>query len=247
MKDYFDKLMKIVNQVRLLGAELSDARIVEKVLLMHFKLLSKVEIRLKEVIETALQTKFKENTVLESNGKKSSGDKRDKNRKFVTNQEVQGEKPSHMTPNASLFSPIDQSQFARIEIGNGDYLEAIGKGTIVVSNPTRTRLALFLSFQIGTLEKSYESKEQNILNMNNHVLEDQVLATEGASIATSPSPPIITISNGANATLFKKSVSSGAFSSNSKKQEMVAQSLAEAEYVSATTTSNQVNWLRKYF
>lgn len=32
MKDYVDKLMKIVNQVRLLGAELSDARIVEKVL-----------------------------------------------------------------------------------------------------------------------------------------------------------------------------------------------------------------------
>ncbi|XP_021275710.1 uncharacterized protein LOC110410383 [Herrania umbratica] len=32
VKDYVDKLMKIVNQVRFLGAEISDARIMEKVL-----------------------------------------------------------------------------------------------------------------------------------------------------------------------------------------------------------------------
>ncbi|KAL0536061.1 hypothetical protein IC582_024993 [Cucumis melo] len=38
---------------------------------------------------------------------------------------------------------------------------------------------------------------------------------------------------------------SGVFSSSSKKQEIVAQSTAEAEFIAATTTINQVLWLRK--
>ncbi|EOY09760.1 Uncharacterized protein TCM_025144 [Theobroma cacao] len=83
VKDYVDKLMKIVNQVRLIGAELSDARIVKKEI---------EQIRLEEHIETALPARFKDKTVLESNGKKSYGDKKDKDRKPITNQEVQGEK-----------------------------------------------------------------------------------------------------------------------------------------------------------
>jgi hypothetical protein len=41
------------------------------------------------------------------------------------------------------------------------------------------------------------------------------------------------------------SFGSGIFSWCSKKQEVIAQSTAEAEYVAATTTANQVLWLRK--
>ncbi|XP_075486223.1 secreted RxLR effector protein 161-like [Primulina tabacum] len=41
------------------------------------------------------------------------------------------------------------------------------------------------------------------------------------------------------------SFGSGVFSWNSKKQEMVAQSSAEAEYISAANAANQTVWLRK--
>lgn len=41
------------------------------------------------------------------------------------------------------------------------------------------------------------------------------------------------------------SLGSGVFSWNSKKQETVAQSTAEAEFVAATAAVNQALWLRK--
>ena len=41
------------------------------------------------------------------------------------------------------------------------------------------------------------------------------------------------------------SFGSGVFSWNSKKQEVVAQSSAEAEYISAAAAANQAIWLRK--
>ena len=41
------------------------------------------------------------------------------------------------------------------------------------------------------------------------------------------------------------SLGSGVFSWNSKKQEVVAQSSAEAEYIAAATASNQAIWIRK--
>ncbi|KAK8518354.1 hypothetical protein V6N12_017503 [Hibiscus sabdariffa] len=71
---------------------------------------------------------------------------------------------------------------------------------------------------LATREQSCESKELNILNMNNHVLEDQVLSAEEANTAASPSPDTwvhsvnfngTAISNGANAILPEKSVSPG--------------------------------------
>ncbi|GMI71632.1 hypothetical protein like AT5G53620 [Hibiscus trionum] len=70
-----------------------------------------------------------------------------------------------------------------------------------------------------TREQSYESKELNILNMNDHVPEDQVLSAEEASTAAGPSLPDTVVhsvnfngtanSNGANAILPEKSVSTG--------------------------------------
>lgn len=43
------------------------------------------------------------------------------------------------------------------------------------------------------------------------------------------------------------SLGSGVFSWCSRKQDVVAQSTAEAEYVAATTAVNQAIWLRKIF
>ncbi|KAL5761520.1 hypothetical protein ACOSP7_005729 [Xanthoceras sorbifolium] len=44
---------------------------------------------------------------------------------------------------------------------------------------------------------------------------------------------------------FVFSLGSGAFSWNSKKQEVVAQSTAEAEYIAAAAATNQAIWIRK--
>jgi len=41
------------------------------------------------------------------------------------------------------------------------------------------------------------------------------------------------------------SLGSGMFSRNSRKQEIVAQSTTEAEYVAAAAAANQAIWLRK--
>ncbi|KAE8725354.1 GRF1-interacting factor 3 [Hibiscus syriacus] len=72
---------------------------------------------------------------------------------------------------------------------------------------------------LATREQSSESKELNILNMNSHVLVDQVLSAEEASTDASPPPPDTWVhsanlngtatSNGANAILPEKSVSTG--------------------------------------
>lgn len=121
VKDYVDKLMKIVNQVRLLGAELSDARIVEKVLVSILERFeskiaaleeskdltlmivyglvnalqvaeTKRQIRLDEHIETALQTKFKDKNVCHDGNKKFQNDTRNKKKAAISNQRQQSKK-----------------------------------------------------------------------------------------------------------------------------------------------------------
>ncbi|XP_060201830.1 uncharacterized protein LOC132630258 [Lycium barbarum] len=64
IEEFSNKLMKVVNQIRLLGEELSDTRIVEKVL--------RLSLRLEKVIETALQAKFKGKMQMQNEGKKSN-------------------------------------------------------------------------------------------------------------------------------------------------------------------------------
>ena len=43
----------------------------------------------------------------------------------------------------------------------------------------------------------------------------------------------------------RKNLVSGSFSWSSKKQDVIAQSTAEAEYVAANATVNQAIWIRK--
>ncbi|KAE8717481.1 RNA polymerase II degradation factor 1-like isoform X5 [Hibiscus syriacus] len=99
-----------------------------------------------------------------------------------------------------------------------------GKSSYVMDPQTEPSLEQVSSqfhdaLTLATREQSSESKELNILNMNNHVVEDQVLSAEEASTAASPSPPDswvhsvnfngTTTSNGVNAILPEKSVSTG--------------------------------------
>ncbi|WMV24060.1 hypothetical protein MTR67_017445 [Solanum verrucosum] len=52
------------------------------------------------------------------------------------------------------------------------------------------------------------------------------------------------MSNMKNTTGYAFSLGSGVFSWNSKKQEIVVQSTAEAEYVAASTVANKAIWLK---
>ncbi|XWS50277.1 hypothetical protein CRYUN_Cryun12cG0074500 [Craigia yunnanensis] len=107
--------------------------------------------------------------------------------------------------------------------GKPQVLESIKSSFLVDSQPEPSLQQVSSQFlealRLSTHEQSCESKEQNILNMNDHVLEDQVLTAEEASTAASPSPPDTsmhsvnfretTISNGTAAISPEKSVSTG--------------------------------------
>ncbi|OMO95096.1 hypothetical protein CCACVL1_05597 [Corchorus capsularis] len=102
-------------------------------------------------------------------------------------------------------------------------LDSINAGYLVNPQPEPNLQQVSSQFhdalRLGTLEQSSESKEQNILNMNNHALEDQVLTGEEASSAASPSPPDTSVhpvnfretttNNGTDAILPEKSVAAG--------------------------------------
>ncbi|WRX07951.1 hypothetical protein QQP08_000438, partial [Theobroma cacao] len=121
VKDYVDKLVKIVNQVRLLGVELSDSRIMEKVLvsiperfeskiatleeskdltLMTMQELvnalqaaeTRRQIMLDEHTEIALQAKFKDKNVLHDVNKKFQDETRNKQKAATSNQRQQSKK-----------------------------------------------------------------------------------------------------------------------------------------------------------
>ena len=46
---------------------------------------------------------------------------------------------SHMTKHLAMFSSIDESVQPRIKLGNGDVVQAKGKGTIVVNTKRGTK------------------------------------------------------------------------------------------------------------
>ncbi|XP_022736547.1 uncharacterized protein LOC111289617 isoform X3 [Durio zibethinus] len=108
-----------------------------------------------------------------------------------------------------------------LSAGKAQVLESINASYLVDPQPEPSLQQVSSQFldalRLGSLEQSCESK--NILNMNNHVLEDQVLTTEEASAAACPSPPDslvhsinfseTTISNGTGAILQEKLVSMG--------------------------------------
>ncbi|XWS48639.1 hypothetical protein CRYUN_Cryun13aG0093300 [Craigia yunnanensis] len=116
------------------------------------------------------------------------------------------------------YKPRARAQFFDIIV-----LDSINASYLVDPQPEpslrQVSSRLHDELRLGTLEQSCESKEQNILNMNNHVLEDHVLTEEEASNAASPSPPDTsglsvnfsetTINNGTGTILPEKSVSIG--------------------------------------
>ncbi|XVF10161.1 hypothetical protein REPUB_Repub07fG0158800 [Reevesia pubescens] len=135
----------------------------------------------------------------------------------VNGQAIRPDNLDHISEGPEPNSVISSSA------GKAQVLESINANYLVdpQSEPSLQQVSSQFrdALRLGTLDQSCESKEQNILNMNNHVLEDQVLTADEASTAASPSPPDSSvhsvsfsetiISNGAGAILPENSVSAG--------------------------------------
>ncbi|XP_021911171.1 uncharacterized protein LOC110825008, partial [Carica papaya] len=70
---------------------------------------------------------------------------------------------------------------------------------------------------------------------------------EGGLVGYSDSDWVGSMEDARSTTEYFFKIGSGAFSWASKKQDIVAQSTTDAEYVAAATTANQAIWLRKVF
>ncbi|TXG48688.1 hypothetical protein EZV62_024563 [Acer yangbiense] len=149
VKEYTDKLVRVANQIRLLGEELTGRRIVEKVLvsvserfeskvssLEDSKDISKLTltkvinalqafeqrraIRLEETktTEGAFQAKLKGKQPSSSGGRNSGAWLIDSG---CTN---------YMTYDVGFFKELDRSYTSKVKIGNGDYVDVMGKGVV---------------------------------------------------------------------------------------------------------------------
>ncbi|TYI66189.1 hypothetical protein E1A91_D09G208100v1 [Gossypium mustelinum] len=135
----------------------------------------------------------------------------------VNEQAISPDRLNHISQGPDINSLISSSAV------KAQVLDSIKLSFIVDPQPEPSLEQVSSQFHgaltLGTREQSCESQELIILNMNNHVLEDQVLSAEEASTAASPSPPDSSehsvnfkgtmTSNGANAIMPEKSVSTG--------------------------------------
>nr|KJB37404.1 hypothetical protein B456_006G203300 [Gossypium raimondii] len=135
----------------------------------------------------------------------------------VNEQAISPDRLNHISQGPDINSLISSSAV------KAQVLDSIKSSFIVDPQPEPSLEQVSSQFHgaltLGTREQSCESQELIILNMNNHVLEDQVLSAEEASTAASPSPPDSSehsvnfkgtmTSNGANAIMPEKSVSTG--------------------------------------
>ncbi|KAG4172022.1 hypothetical protein ERO13_A12G247000v2 [Gossypium hirsutum] len=134
----------------------------------------------------------------------------------VDGQAICPDHVDHISQGSESISVISSST------GKAQVVESINSSYLVKpqSEPNLQQISSQFhdALKLGTLEQSCESKEQNMLNMKNHMLKDQDLTVEEASTAASASlsPPDssvqsvgsceTTISNGTGAILPKKSV-----------------------------------------
>ncbi|XP_048139602.1 uncharacterized protein LOC125316165 [Rhodamnia argentea] len=167
IKEYSDKLISIANQARVLGTDLSDNRLVQKILvslperfeatiasLENTKDLSRI--KLAELL-SALQAQ-EQRRLMRPEGKK--GDQQQGEAHAAAQQEVDqlfvasrfsSSTPceswlvdsgctNHMTSDEKLFIDLDKSLKSGVRIGNGEYLEVKGKGIVAIESCLGTKL-----------------------------------------------------------------------------------------------------------
>nr|GMD66316.1 Copia protein [Ipomoea batatas] len=127
-----------------------------------------------------------------------------------------------MTGDEELFRELDRSQVSNVRIGNGDCIPVKGKGTIAIESCT-------------------EIQQPNDMNHDELIDDPPVRGTRLlADIYQRCNVDVHRSTSG-----FCFNFGSRSFTWSSRKQEIVAQSTAEAEFISATASVNHALWLRK--
>ncbi|XP_017647823.1 uncharacterized protein LOC108488014 [Gossypium arboreum] len=166
IKQYSDRIMATVNNIRLLRDDFSKSRIIEKVItILPEKFESKISSledsrdlstislselinalyalekkranRLEEHPEGAFQAKTKESLDSSYKGKKPWLNKREKSNRDVGKKRrdwlVDSGYTHHMASDEGLFKDLDSSFVSKVKIGNGNLIEARGRGNVVIS------------------------------------------------------------------------------------------------------------------
>ncbi|KAL5570519.1 hypothetical protein UlMin_027094 [Ulmus minor] len=127
-KDYYSRIKELVNQMRAYGENITDKKIVEKILISCTE-------KYDSVISTIEECKDIETlTPTELMGSLEAHEKRINRRNENTNESTFPSKINmynHMTKDETIFCNIDKIK-TKVKIGNGEFVEAIGKGTIGV-------------------------------------------------------------------------------------------------------------------
>nr|GMC80153.1 Retrovirus-related Pol polyprotein from transposon RE1 [Ipomoea batatas] len=163
LKDYSERLKKVVNKIRLLGEELPDDRVVEKILtfFMHLKLKNKEGPTGMKVILREHSKQMRPDVKCFSCNQMGHVKEvcKDKPQQAQVVDEEQEEDQlfvatcfasqissnvwlidsgctNHMSFDESLFKEIDKTVISKVKIGNGHYIEVKGKGTIAIEGPS---------------------------------------------------------------------------------------------------------------
>ncbi|XP_031127533.1 uncharacterized protein LOC116029625 [Ipomoea triloba] len=177
LKDYSERLKKVVNKIRLLGEELPDDRVVEKILVtLPERFESKIssleesrdlsEISLADLLhaleaqeqrrtyrnESSIEGAFKENEVCKNKPQQAqvADEEQEDEQLFVATcfaRQISSNVwlidsgcSNHMTFDESLFKEIDKTVISKVKIGNGQYIEVKGKGTVAIEGPSGIKL-----------------------------------------------------------------------------------------------------------
>nr|XP_027102881.1 uncharacterized protein LOC113724149 [Coffea arabica] len=169
IKEYSDRLLNVVNKIRLIEEQLSDSRVVEKVLvslperfeskissledsgdlsrITFLELINALEvqeqkrtIRTEEVIEGAFQATNKDQIQQSGrNDQKKNSKDEKKNSKNPPYSYYSG-CTHHIAYDESIFQKLDKLQISKVRIGNGGYIEVKGKGSVTIDYGSSSKI-----------------------------------------------------------------------------------------------------------
>ncbi|PKI58680.1 hypothetical protein CRG98_020946 [Punica granatum] len=137
--DYVDKLVRIANKVRIMESNISDERLVQKILVLE---LEKFEATIASLENTRELSDLKLFEVL-------GASQAQEQRRILRKEEpvevkdgwlVDSECTNHMISNETLFRTLDKSVKSRVMIGNGEFIAVEGKGDVMLEGPACTKL-----------------------------------------------------------------------------------------------------------
>ncbi|XP_027103352.1 uncharacterized protein [Coffea arabica] len=132
IKEYSDRLLNVVNKIRLIGEQLSDSRVVEKVLVSlkpRFALLKIQEISRMTLLEliNALEAQEQRRVIRTEEVIEDAF-------QAINNDQIRQDSgcTHHMAYDESIFRKFDKSQISKVRIGNGDYIKVKGKCSVAI-------------------------------------------------------------------------------------------------------------------